>query len=58
MLIFGICIYQLFFRTHFVHETDTLVLEDELQRIKLVGDSIDVHQVVTGVVCALLGKYV
>ncbi|KAI5645458.1 DNA polymerase alpha/epsilon subunit B domain-containing protein [Phthorimaea operculella] len=42
-------------RTHFVHESDSLVLEDELQRIKLVGDSIDVHQVVTGVVCAILG---
>ncbi|KAJ2944299.1 hypothetical protein O0L34_g18285 [Tuta absoluta] len=42
-------------RTHFVHDSDSLVLEDELQRIKLVGDSIDVHQVVTGVVCAILG---
>ncbi|PZC84273.1 hypothetical protein B5X24_HaOG205468 [Helicoverpa armigera] len=42
-------------RTHFVHESDSLVLEDELQRIKLVGDCIDVHEVVTGVVCALLG---
>ncbi|XP_075978642.1 DNA polymerase delta subunit 2 [Anticarsia gemmatalis] len=43
-------------RTHFVHESDSLVLEDELQRIKLVGECIDVHQVVTGVVCALLGS--
>lgn len=43
-------------RTHFVHESDTLVLEDELQRIKLVSECIDVHQVVTGVVCALLGS--
>ncbi|RVE54187.1 hypothetical protein evm_001014 [Chilo suppressalis] len=43
-------------RTHFVHESDSLVLEDELQRIKLVGDCIDVHQVVTGVVCAVLGS--
>lgn len=43
-------------RTHFVHDSDTLVLEDELQRIKLVGDCIDVHQVVTGVVCAVLGN--
>lgn len=43
-------------RTHFVHDTDTIVLEDELQRIKLVGDCIDVNQVVTGVVCAVLGE--
>lgn len=43
------------FRTHFVHDSDSLVLEDELQRIKLVGECIDVHSVVTGVVCALLG---
>ncbi|CAB3259773.1 unnamed protein product [Arctia plantaginis] len=43
-------------RTHFVHDSDSLVLEDELQRIKLVGESIDIHQVVTGVVCGLLGS--
>ncbi|XP_049874101.1 DNA polymerase delta subunit 2 [Pectinophora gossypiella] len=43
-------------RTHFVHDADSLVLEDELQRIKLVGECIDVHQVVTGVVCAVLGS--
>lgn len=39
-----------------MNDSDTLVLEDELQRIKLAGDCIDVHQVVTGVVCALLGE--
>ncbi|XP_072947430.1 DNA polymerase delta subunit 2 [Epargyreus clarus] len=43
-------------RTHFVHETDTIVLEDELQRIKLSGDSINVDEVVTGVVVAILGS--
>lgn len=43
-------------RTHFVHDSDSLVLEDELQRIKLVSDVIDIHQVVTGVVCAILGS--
>ncbi|KOB76546.1 DNA polymerase delta small subunit [Operophtera brumata] len=43
-------------RTYFVADSDSLVLEDELQRIKLVGDCIDVHQVVTGVVCAILGS--
>ena len=34
-----------------------MVLEDELQRIKLVGECIDVHCIVTGVVCALLGMF-
>ncbi|XP_023946152.2 DNA polymerase delta subunit 2 [Bicyclus anynana] len=43
-------------RTHFVHETDSLVLEDELQRVKLSGDCIHVNEVVTGVVAALLGS--
>lgn len=42
-------------RINFVDETDKLILEDELQRIRLVGDVIDVHRVVTGVVCAVLG---
>lgn len=43
-------------RTHFVHDTDSVVLEDELQRIKLSGDCIDVSKVVTGVVAAVLGS--
>ncbi|KAL4703295.1 hypothetical protein ACJJTC_015427 [Scirpophaga incertulas] len=43
-------------RNHFVHDEDSIVLEDELQRIKLSGDSVKVHHVVTGVVCALLGS--
>ncbi|XP_077297697.1 DNA polymerase delta subunit 2 [Arctopsyche grandis] len=42
-------------RTNFVNESDKLILEDELQRIRLVGDVIDIHRVVTGVVCAVLG---
>ncbi|PSN42721.1 DNA polymerase delta subunit 2 [Blattella germanica] len=41
-------------RTHFVDESDELILEDELQRIRLIG-KINVHTVVTGVVCAVLG---
>lgn len=43
-------------RFHFVDETDTLVLEDERQRIRLIG-SMDVHQFVTGIVCAILGEF-
>ncbi|XP_058059311.1 DNA polymerase delta subunit 2 [Anopheles bellator] len=41
-------------RSHYADDKDILVLEDALQRIRLVG-KIDVHSVVTGVVCALLG---
>lgn len=41
-------------RTHFVDDSDQLILEDELQRIRLIGN-LDVHSVVTGVVCAVLG---
>nr|CAD7262162.1 unnamed protein product [Timema shepardi] len=41
-------------RTHFGSEGDKLILEDELQRITLVG-ALSVHSVVTGVVCAVLG---
>ncbi|XP_022129102.2 DNA polymerase delta subunit 2 [Pieris rapae] len=43
-------------RTHFVHETDTVVLEDELQRIKLSGLCINSDEIVTGVVVAILGS--
>lgn len=43
-------------RFRFVDETDTLVLEDERQRIRLIG-SMDVHQFVTGIVCAILGEF-
>lgn len=46
----------LLFRTHFVHENDTVVLEDELQRIKLSGSCINADEIVTGVVVAILGK--
>ncbi|XP_049809952.1 DNA polymerase delta subunit 2 [Schistocerca nitens] len=41
-------------RTNYVSEDDELILEDELQRIRLIG-SISPHYVVTGVVCAVLG---
>ncbi|XP_068083676.1 DNA polymerase delta subunit 2 isoform X2 [Anabrus simplex] len=42
-------------RTQFVDEHDQLILEDEQQRIHLVG-SIDVHSSVTGIVSAVLGR--
>uniref|UniRef100_A0A182MZ74 DNA polymerase delta small subunit n=1 Tax=Anopheles dirus TaxID=7168 RepID=A0A182MZ74_9DIPT len=41
-------------RSHYTHDNDILILEDALQRIKLVG-KIDVHSIVTGVVCAVMG---
>lgn len=42
-------------RFNFVDDDDKLILEDELQRIRLVG-KLDVHYMVTGVVCAILGE--
>ncbi|XP_073968406.1 DNA polymerase delta subunit 2 [Rhodnius prolixus] len=39
----------------FVSDGDELILEDELQRIRVLGN-LDVNSVVTGVVAALLGK--
>ncbi|KAK3914976.1 DNA polymerase delta subunit 2 [Frankliniella fusca] len=41
-------------RSEFTHDEDQLILEDELQRIKLLGD-LSPHSVITGVVCAVLG---
>ncbi|XP_063235760.1 DNA polymerase delta subunit 2 [Bacillus rossius redtenbacheri] len=41
-------------RTNFVDDSDKLILEDELQRIQLIGE-FNVHEAVTGVVCAVLG---
>lgn len=43
-------------RQNFVDESDLLILEDEMQRIQLLGD-IRVHQYVTGIVIAVLGKF-
>ncbi|XP_042241148.1 DNA polymerase delta subunit 2-like [Homarus americanus] len=39
----------------YVGEGDDIILEDEVQRIQLVGD-IDISNLVTGVVCSVLGK--
>jgi len=41
-------------RVHFTEDGDQLILEDDLQRIRLLG-SLDVHSVVTGIVCAVYG---
>lgn len=42
-------------RKNFADESDTLILEDEVQRIQLLGD-VPVHKFVTGIVMAVLGK--
>lgn len=44
-------------RQNFADLTDTLILEDEVQRIQLLGD-FSVDQYVTGIVMAVLGKLV
>lgn len=43
-------------RENFVDDADKLILEDELQRIRLLG-KMDVHTMVTGIVCAILGMF-
>lgn len=42
-------------RLNFADESDTLVLEDEVQRIQLLAD-MPTHKYVTGIVLAVLGK--
>lgn len=42
-------------RQNFADESDTLILEDEVQRIQLLGD-FPVSKYVTGIVMAVLGK--
>lgn len=41
-------------REKFVDNSDIIILEDELQRIRLIG-KMDPHKFVTGIVCAILG---
>lgn len=36
-------------------EKDQPFLEDEMLRIKLVGDRVNINEIITGVVCAVLG---
>lgn len=40
--------------THFTDDSDALFVEDDLQRYQLVGE-LNVHQLVTGITCAMLG---
>ncbi|XP_043269570.1 DNA polymerase delta subunit 2-like [Venturia canescens] len=42
-------------KDHYCDEKDQPFLEDEMLRIKLVGDKVDIDEVITGVVCAILG---
>lgn len=42
-------------RNNYADDSDILVLEDEVQRIQLLGE-INVHNFVTGVVFAVLGR--
>nr|XP_012138164.1 PREDICTED: DNA polymerase delta small subunit-like [Megachile rotundata] len=43
-------------KSDYCSEKDQPFLEDEMLRIKLVGEEVDLKQIVTGVVCAVLGK--
>lgn len=43
-------------RSNYNDENDLLILEDELQRIKLDG-KINVPEMVTGIIGAVLGKF-
>lgn len=44
-------------RFNFASDDDLLILEDELQRIRLIGGNLlDVQRLVTGVVCAVRGN--
>lgn len=42
-------------RDNYCSDEDVLYLEDEMLRIKLVGNVVDINEIVNGVVCAVLG---
>ncbi|XP_046819592.1 DNA polymerase delta subunit 2-like isoform X1 [Vespa crabro] len=43
-------------RSDYCSEKDQVFLEDEMLRIKLVGELVDLKDIVTGIVCAVLGS--
>lgn len=43
-------------KSDYCSEKDQSFLEDEMLRIKLVGNQVNLKQIVTGVVCAVLGN--
>lgn len=43
-------------KSDYCSEKDLPFLEDEMLRIKLVGEQVDLKNIVTGVVCAILGN--
>ncbi|KAF3419928.1 hypothetical protein E2986_00566 [Frieseomelitta varia] len=43
-------------KPNYCSEKDQPFLEDEMLRIKLVGEQVDIKQIITGVVCAVLGN--
>ncbi|XP_043261760.1 DNA polymerase delta subunit 2-like [Colletes gigas] len=43
-------------RSDYCSEKDQPFLEDEMLRIKLVGEQVDIKNIVTGVVCAIVGN--
>lgn len=43
-------------KSDYCSEEDQPFLEDEMLRIKLVGEQVDIKQIITGIVCAVLGN--
>lgn len=43
-------------QTNYASFKDALFLEDEMLRIKLVGNHMNIQDVVTGIVCAVFGR--
>lgn len=43
-------------KSDYCSDNDQAFLEDEMLRIRLVGPQVDLKEIVTGVVCAILGN--